>query len=219
VAFFVLVILVARGSLCHSIVALLSLSPPLYPFLLRGRFEDPWADEETVLGHPEKDVISYLETSASALGLALDREAKTRALRALRSVTVEEGVDAGATAAGETAADRPVSPPATQESQAGTARNGGGMQSDIGSERRSAGRVSSPQEVLNEATAFKSGQGSQVFQGICNRNLDDFNFGIAVFQVWEVDQPCDEEGRFFLEPSRAGVPPPFEAEDGDTREL
>lgn len=56
-----------------------------------GRFEDPWADEETVLGHPEKEVLSYLETCASTLGLALDLEAKVRALETLRSVTLAEG--------------------------------------------------------------------------------------------------------------------------------
>lgn len=56
-----------------------------------GRFEDPWADEESVVGHPEKDVLSYLETCASALGLALDLEAKICALRTLSSVTLTDG--------------------------------------------------------------------------------------------------------------------------------
>lgn len=70
---------------CFVPIAVRLLCPPS-----SGRFEDPWADEETVLGHPEKDVLSYLETCASALGLALDLEAKNCSLRTLRSVTAGE---------------------------------------------------------------------------------------------------------------------------------
>lgn len=74
---------------------MLSLCPPS-----SGRFEDPWADEETVLGHPEKDVLTYLETCASALGLALDLEAKISALRALRATALGDG-DGGIAASTE----------------------------------------------------------------------------------------------------------------------
>ncbi len=138
-----------------------SLHPPP-PTLCRlwGRFEDPWADEDTVRGHPEKDVISYLETSASALGLALDREAKTLALRTLRSLTVVEGVDAGATTEAKTAADRPASPPAAEGLQTGTARNGSGVHEDIASERygevKNFGRISSVQDVYAAVTTALS---------------------------------------------------------------
>lgn len=73
------------GKFCNRFVPIpvLSLCRPS-----SGRFEDPWADEDTLLGHPEKDVLSYLETCASALGVALDLEAKIGALRKLRSVTL-----------------------------------------------------------------------------------------------------------------------------------
>eukprot|EP00752_Nemacystus_decipiens_P007665 g6853.t1 len=146
------------------------------------RFEDPWADEETVLGHPEKDVLSYLETCASALGLALDLEAKICALRTLRSVTAEESGGASANDSG-ILKNRVV-------------EGGGGS-------RNNTATVSSAQEVYAAVTAALSRALVH-----CKR-----------FEVWEAIQPRDELGRFFLEPSRAGQPPPFHAEDGDTREF
>lgn len=109
-----------------------------------ARFEDPWADEETVTWHPEKDVLAYLETCASELGLALDREAKTRALRRLRSITLDEDT------AVAPASSRPgtSSPPAAGKTPGGgvpkygTAKRDGGEKS-----RHESASVSSAQDI------------------------------------------------------------------------
>ncbi|CAM9191404.1 unnamed protein product, partial [Ectocarpus sp. 13 AM-2016] len=160
------------------------------------RFEDPWADEETVMWHPEKDVLAYLETCASELGLALDREAKSRALQRLRSITLDE----------DTAVATAPSRPTSSSTPAAGKTPGGGVRAakrDGGEKSRDEGAsVSSAQDVYAAVATSMS-------QALvhCTR-----------FEVWEVTQPCDEEGRFFLEPSLAGQPPPFEADDGDTRD-
>lgn len=108
--------------------SVLSLRPPT-----SGRFEDPWADEEMVLGHPEKEVLSYLDTCASALGLALDLEAKICALRTLRSATLGDG--SGATAA-------PTATPATASaSSSGSGESGADLRNSSGTRKDEAARA------------------------------------------------------------------------------
>lgn len=63
----------------------------LFPVVVR--FEEPWADEAMIARHPENDVRTFLEDSAVALGLVLDREAKTRALLELRSIRLADDAE------------------------------------------------------------------------------------------------------------------------------
>lgn len=71
--------------------------PHLLPF---PRFEDARAENDAVAVHPENGVHAFLETCASSLGLALDREAKTCALRTLRSFVLDEDTMASVSSAG-----------------------------------------------------------------------------------------------------------------------
>ncbi|CAM9127974.1 unnamed protein product, partial [Hapterophycus canaliculatus] len=175
------------------------------------RFEDPWADEETVTWHPEKDVVAYLETSASALGLALDREAKASALRTLRSMVLEEGSQDPVIATAMTpTGGGPSSSPAV-------VARGGMIRSSVtekdGPVKMGKGGT---KDKLEGAYAVPSAQ--DVYSAVTTA-LSQALVHCKRFEVWEVTQPCDEDGRFFLEPTLAGQPPPFEAEDGDTREF
>ena len=88
-------------------------------FTPRHRFEDPCADEEEVKFNPESGVLAFLETCASALGLALDREAKACALQKLRSTRLVESTS--------TAGDAPLARrKGTRDAGESVIRGGGG---------------------------------------------------------------------------------------------
>lgn len=129
----------------------LSLRPPSL-----GRFEDPWADEETVLGHPGKDVLSYLETCASALGVALDLEAKKGALRTLRSLTLRVVGGDLAASTKNTSASLPSGGKVEEGSGRGTGAEKNGERDRGDGVGKKIGAISSAQDVYAAVTTALS---------------------------------------------------------------